>query len=78
RDERTETRPLLALVGQVPVKVTAQGGSIAIGDLLVASSTPGHAMRCADRHLCAGAVIGKALQPFTGEAGVIRMLATLQ
>jgi hypothetical protein len=77
-DERTETRPLLALVGQVPVKVTDEGGNIAVGDLLVASSTPGHAMRCADRHLCAGAVVGKALQTLAGGRGVILMLATLQ
>jgi hypothetical protein len=76
--ERTETRPLLALVGQVPVKATDEGGSIAVGDLLVTSSTPGHAMRCADRHLCAGAVVGKALQALAGGRGVILMLATLQ
>jgi hypothetical protein len=77
-NERTETRPLLALVGQVPVKVTDEGGSIAVGDLLVTSSSPGHAMRCSDRHLCAGAVVGKALQALASGRGVILMLATLQ
>ena len=69
-------RPLLALAGRVPVKVTGEGGPIAVGDLLVASSTPGRAMRCADRHACAGAVIGKALEP--GGDGTIVMLVTLQ
>jgi len=32
------------------------------GDLLVASSTPGHAMRGTDRTRMLGAVVGKALE----------------
>ncbi|MBN2482959.1 MAG: hypothetical protein JXD21_01995 [Candidatus Omnitrophica bacterium] len=35
----------LALEGQVPCKVTAQNGAIEPGDLLVASSKPGYAMK---------------------------------
>jgi len=35
--------------------------SIRRGDLLVSSSTPGHAMRGSDRDHMLGAVVGKAL-----------------
>jgi hypothetical protein len=71
--ERTDTRPLLALVGRVPVKASAENGPIAIGDLLVASSTPGHAMR-GGPDPPAGTVIGKALQALPSGTGVIQML----
>ncbi len=43
-DEPTIGLPL-ALAGRVPVKVTTENGPIKIGDLLVSSPTPGHAMR---------------------------------
>jgi len=76
--ERTDTRPLLALVGQVPVKATVENGAIRIGDLLVSSSTPGHAMRCSEAGRCAGAIIGKALEPLTTGSNVITMLVALQ
>ena len=35
----------LLLAGQVPVKVTTENGIIQKGDLLITSSTPGHAMK---------------------------------
>jgi hypothetical protein len=35
----------LGVVGVVPTKVTTEGGAIQRGDLLVTSSTPGHAMK---------------------------------
>jgi hypothetical protein len=65
--------PALALAGRVPVKATAAHGAIRIGDLLVASSTPGHAMR-APAHPAVGTVIGKALEPLRRGRGEIRML----
>lgn len=65
---------LLALAGVVPVKVTDEGGRILPGDLLVASSTPGHAMRWADPGPCPCALIGKALGALTAERGVIMAL----
>jgi hypothetical protein len=68
----------LALVGRVPVKTDASYGAIRVGDLLTTSATPGHAMRCADRLQCVGAIIGKALQPLDTGTGVILMLVTLQ
>ncbi|WP_171014541.1 MULTISPECIES: hypothetical protein [unclassified Rudaea] len=65
--------PALALAGRVPVKVTNANGAIHIGDLLVASSTPGHAMRGGDFERT-GAVIGKALENFDAADGSIQML----
>ena len=69
---------LLALVGIVPVKVSAEGGPIQPGDLLVTSSTPGHAMRWAGPDLCPCSVVGKALEPMDEEQGVILVLLTAQ
>ena len=68
----------LAVVGIVPCKVTAENGSIAAGDLLVTSSTPGYAMKGTDRDRMLGAVVGKALEPLQKGAGVIQVLVTLQ
>jgi hypothetical protein len=67
----------LALVGRVPAKADASFGPIGVGDLLTTSPTPGHAMRCADRLQCIGAVIGKALQPLHGDTGIILVLVAL-
>jgi hypothetical protein len=66
----------VAVVGIVPCKVTSEGGPIRPGDLLVTSSTPGHAMRDLDPKV--GTVLGKALEPLLGASGTIRVLVTLQ
>jgi hypothetical protein len=68
----------LAVVGIVPCKVSAENGPIQVGDLLVTSSTPGHAMRGTDRSRMLGAVVGKALEPLPVGTGVIQVLVTLQ
>lgn len=68
----------MAVVGIVPCKVTAENGRIARGDLLVASSCPGYAMKGTDRQRLVGAVLGKALQPVPTGSGVIEGLVTLQ
>jgi hypothetical protein len=68
----------LAMVGIVPTKVTAENGAIHTGDLLVASSTPGRAMRGTDRNRLTGAVVGKALGELGSGMGVIEVLVTLQ
>jgi hypothetical protein len=68
----------LAVVGIVPCKVTAENGPIQIGDLLVSSSAPGHAMKGTDRNRMLGAVVGKALEPLPQGNGVIQVLVTLQ
>jgi len=69
-----EDRPLLALIGVVPVKATIENGLIQPGDLLVASSTPGYAMRCSYPQGCEGMLIGKAVEPLSAKQGVIKML----
>ena len=69
-------KALLALIGIVPVKVTNEGGPIQPGDLLVTSSTPGHAMRWAGPDPCLCSMVGKALEPMTEEFGVILVLLT--
>ena len=68
----------LAVVGIVPCKVTAANGAIQVGDLLVASSLPGYAMKGRDRYRLVGAVVGKALEPLSQGKGVIQVLVTLQ
>jgi hypothetical protein len=68
----------MAMVGIVPVKVTAENGSIKAGDLLVSSSTPGYAMKGTDRSRMLGAVIGKALASLDSGTGVIEVVVTLQ
>jgi len=57
------SRPV-ALAGRVPVNVTLEGGPIAIGDYLVASSSPGKAMKAKD--LTRGGIIGIALSAYDG------------
>ncbi len=66
----------LAIVGIVPCKVSAEGGTIRPGDLLVSASLPGHAMR--DDHPEVGTVIGKALEPLDSGTGLIKVLVTVK
>ena len=73
----SSTGPQLALAGRVPVKASAENGTIAPGDLLVASATPGHAMR-APANPAPGTVIGKALGTLAHGTGVMEMLVMLR
>jgi hypothetical protein len=77
-DEIVANEVPLAIVGIVPCKVSAENGAIQPGDLLVSSSTPGHAMKGTDRSRMLGAVVGKALEPLSEGKGVIQVLVTLQ
>jgi len=52
----------IALVGRVPVKVSTQNGSIAIGDRITSSSLAGTGMKATN----AGQTVGIALQLFDG------------
>jgi hypothetical protein len=73
----TDSDHFLALVGRVPVKVSSENGAIQPGDLLVASSTAGHAMKApADPR--PGTVIGKALGKLLQDQGIIEMLVMLR
>ncbi|MBI1742162.1 hypothetical protein HYR54_03740 [Candidatus Acetothermia bacterium] len=67
----------VAVVGIVPTKVSAENGPIQIGDLLVSSSTPGHAMR-APNNPAPGTIIGKALATWESGNGVIEVMVMLR
>jgi hypothetical protein len=58
----------VALTGRVPTKVT---GSVSKGDMMIAAGN-GHAHACASPVV--GTVIGKALENFDGESGVIEVV----
>jgi hypothetical protein len=64
------THPYIALKGRVPCKVI---GPILKGDLLVTSSVPGYAER-AHTHDHPNAVLGRALEEFGGNDGVIEVM----
>ncbi len=66
----------VAFLGVVPVKASAENGPIQPGDLLVASDTPGHAMR-AGLNPPVGSVLGKALAPLDAGTGTILMAVML-
>ena len=70
--------------GRVKVKADAQFGPIAVGDLLVTSPTPGHAMRSTPLDVGGtsihqpGTLLGKALEPLPDGQGEVLVLLTLQ
>lgn len=69
----------MGLIGVIPTKVTGENGPIQVGDLLVTSSTAGHAMKADTAKLGFGMVLGKALEPFDGRgAGVIHVLVNVK
>ena len=69
-DDWEDNRPVLAVTGRVPCKVTTENGPIEIGDLLVASSTPGIAMK-GDPRKAIATVVGKAMEPLKEGEGTI-------
>ncbi len=81
-DESLERVPV-ALAGVVPCKVSAENGAIQPGDLLVASDTPGHAMRADPIEVNGvefyppGTILGKAMEPLVKDTGVILVLVSL-
>jgi hypothetical protein len=68
----------VALIGKVYCKVDAAHGEIEVGDLLVTSPTPGHAMKVSDPARAFGAVIGKALRGLQSGCGLVPVLISLQ
>jgi hypothetical protein len=72
-----DSRPVLAITGRVPVKVTTENGPIQVGDLLVASSAPGVAMK-GDPSLAIGAVVGKAMEPLQQGNGLVMAQVVLR
>lgn len=71
---KPQGRPLLALMGRVPVNVTTENGPILPGDLLTVASKRGYAMHCSDIKNCAGAIVGKALETLEKGEGKILVL----
>jgi len=71
-------RSPISLLGKAFCKVDAGYGSIAVGDQLTTSNTPGHAMKATDPFKAFGSVIGKALRPLREGQGVIPILIALQ
>jgi hypothetical protein len=57
------------VMGAEPIKVT---GEVRVGDILVTSPIPGHAM--VNNNPTPGAVIGQALEEFSGESGLIQAM----
>lgn len=77
-DADASSRVPLGILGILPTKVSAENGAIRRGDLLVAASTPGHAMR-AGAQAPVGSIIGKALAAFDGSAvGLIEVLVSVR
>ena len=72
-----DRRPI-ALMGKVFCKVDATSAPVRVGDLLVASDVPGHAMKATDTVAAFGAVIGKALRSLEGGRGLVPILVALQ
>ncbi|WP_202183003.1 collagen-like protein [Chitinophaga solisilvae] len=68
----------MGMVGVIPTKVCNENGPVHRGDLLVTSGKAGYAMRADVDRVKPGQVIGKALQEFAGEAGVIKVLVNIK
>jgi hypothetical protein len=72
-------------VGVIPTKVSTENGVIRRGDLLVTSSTPGHAMKATPitvggaAFYPGGVIIGKALENFDGPGtGLIEVMVNVK
>lgn len=76
--EKLREQVPMAMVGIVPMKVSAENGPIQPGDLLVTSTTPGHAMKGTDRIRMVGAIVGKAMAALSSGSGTIEALVSLQ
>lgn len=77
KQQSSNTRQPIALLGKVFCKVDAQYGAIEVGDQLTTSPTPGHAMKADDPAKAFGTVIGKALRSLAEGQGLIPILIAL-
>ena len=67
----------IATTGLTSCNVSAEGGIISPGDLLVTAATTGYAMK-ATGAITPGTILGKAMQSWTTGLGKINVLVTLQ
>jgi hypothetical protein len=71
-------RGLMVTIGcYAECKVDADAAPIEVGDLLTASSTPGHAQKVLDRCRAVGAIVGKALKAAEKGKATIPILVLL-
>jgi hypothetical protein len=77
-DSALSGRVPMGVVGVIPTKVCGDGGVIHRGDLLVTSGRPGRAMKARRRKVQAGQAIGKALEEFSGDEGMIKVLVNVK
>jgi hypothetical protein len=78
QQQSASPRAALSLIGKTYCYADATHASIAVGDLLTSSATPGHVMKADDSARSFGAVVGKALQPLYSGKGLIPILIALQ
>lgn len=76
RDESTHVP--VTMTGTAYCLVTNANGPIKAGDLLTTSDVPGNAMKVTDFTRSQGAILGKAMQDFDEESGLVMILAALQ
>lgn len=77
---KTSNSAVLAMVGRVPIKVSAENGPISRGDILVTASTTGYAMRydaSKDDDMKIVGIIGVALEPLSeGQGKIMGLIRT--
>jgi hypothetical protein len=78
KQESSNNRMPIALMGKVYCKVDASYGAIEVGDLLTTSPTIGYAMKAIDSSKTPGSVIGKVLHHIESGQGLIPILIALQ
>ncbi|ULQ51758.1 hypothetical protein [Flavihumibacter fluvii] len=78
RKSNNGPRVPIAMLGKVCCAVDASYGSIKVGDLLTTSPTSGAAMKVSNPVDAIGAIIGKALKPWSEGVGEIPILIALQ
>lgn len=78
KQNNTENRKPIAMMGKVYCKVDADVSPIETGDMLTSSDIPGYAMKALDPFKAFGSVIGKALAALKEGKGLIPILVVLQ
>jgi hypothetical protein len=76
QSSETTNYVMVAIMGIVPVKVSAENGPIHRGDLLTTSATPGHAMKATS--FDAGTLLGKAMGELESGTGIIEVFLVLR
>lgn len=77
RKDGSNDKPV-ALSGRVYCYVDTSYGKIETGDLLTTSPIEGYAMKATDFSKAQGAILGKAMEPYSDGKGLILVLITLQ